>query len=344
MSAPFPWQTAAWSILCGARRAAKLGHAWLLCGRAGTGKAKFAHHFAQLSLCESAAAANTPCGECRSCHLFKAGNHPDFRRLAPLDDARSIAIDQVRELGDFFALTTHYGKAKIALLAPADAMTRAAANALLKLLEEPPALGLFILVTNQLDRLPPTIRSRCQRLALDQINPALALGWLQVESPTTAETDIALAYRLNHQAPLATLAALAAGELELAAKVETHMIGVASGRMHAVQAAQAIGEVPPARLADLMLDNAHQLNLQLLNAVHSPADGESERLHNQAGLISLINQLNSRQIFEFVTSALEVKAMSGPTANFRPADMIDLLWQAWMKATRTSHRQGTQTV
>ncbi len=344
MSAPFPWQSAAWSILCGARRATKLGHAWLLCGRAGTGKAKFAHQFAQLALCEDPAADHTPCGNCRSCLLFGAGNHPDFRRLAPLDDARSIAIDQVRELGDFFALTAHYGKAKIALLQPADAMTRAAANALLKLLEEPPALGLFILVTDQLDRLPPTIRSRCQRLALDQINPTLALDWLQVESPAIAATDIALAFRLNHQAPLATLAALAAGELALAARVETQMIGVASGRTHAVQAAQAIGEVLPVRLADLMLDSAHQLNLQLLTATHSPANFEFERPSNQAGLNSLINQLNSRQIFEFVTSALEVKAMSGPTANFRPADMIDLLWQAWMKATRTSHRQGTQTV
>ena len=344
MSAPFPWQTDAWSMLCGAREAAKLGHAWVLCGRAGTGKSLFAQRFAQLALCEGATAVLSPCGDCRSCHLFRAGNHPDFRRVAPLDDARSIGIDQVRELGDFFALTTHYGKAKLALFQPADALTKAAANALLKLLEEPPALGLFVLVTDQLERLPPTIRSRCQRLTLDRINPAQGLNWLQSESPTTASSALALAYRLNRHAPLATLAALTTDDLELAAKVETHMLGVASGRVHAVQAAQAMGDVLPARLADLMLDNAHQLNLQLHNAVTSAGEGALDQPYSSAGLNSLINQLNSRQVFEFITCALEVKAMSGPTANFRQGDLLDLLWQAWMKATRTHHRHATQTI
>ncbi len=349
MTAPYPWQTHAWSVLCRTRREAKLGHAWLLCGRAGTGKVEFAHRFAQLALCEDIAADSAPCGECRSCHLFHAGNHPDFRLLVPVDDARSIGIDQVRALGDFFALKTHYGRAKIALLRPADVMTRAAANALLKLLEEPPALGLFILVTDHLARLPPTIRSRCQRLALDHIDPTQALEWLRRQSPETSPADLHQAYLLSHQAPLATLPALAAGDLELASKVQTQMLAVAAGRMHAVQAAQAVGEVAPSRLADLMLGNAYRMVLHMSGVTAAASaceweDRSGEPGHaGHSGVNSPINPLNSRQVFEFVTAALEVKAMAVPSANFRPGDMIDMLWQAWMKATRVMSRKVSQS-
>lgn len=342
MSAPYPWQANAWSMLCRTRKDAKLGHAWLLSGRAGTGKSHFARHFAQLALCEGNGAVSAPCGNCRGCHLFQAGNHPDFRSLAPLEDAHSIGIDQVRDLNEFFALKTHYGKARITLLRPADVMTRAAANALLKLLEEPPALGLFILVTDHLARLPATIRSRCQRLALDNIDARQALEWLRHQSPDTSPSDLYQAYRLSHQAPLATLPALAAGDLALAAKIQTQMTGVATGRVHAVQASQAIGEVAPGRLADLMVGHAHRMALRTCGATPSELAGECESQSGHGDLNSPINPLNLRQIFEFVTAALEVKAMAVPTTNFRPGDMIDILWRAWMNATRSVSRKSPQ--
>jgi DNA polymerase-3 subunit delta' len=318
------------------RRQAKLGHAWLLSGRPGIGKQEFARCFAQLALCETPDAALAACGHCRSCHLYAAGNHPDLRVLTPAEDANSIGIDQVRELGDFFALTAHYGKAKVALLRPVDVMTRGAANALLKLLEEPPALGLFILVTDHLERLPATVRSRCQRLALDTIDTDRALAWLRAQAPEVSVPDLRRALSLSQLAPLGAVASLAAGDLALASRIEAQMAGVASGRVHAVQAAQAIGDVAAAKLADLMLGYAHQLALQPLGAAASPGA-------DQVGLNSLADQLNSRQICEFVTAALEVKGQAVPTANFRQGDLVDILWQAWMKATRGTSRRISQS-
>lgn len=333
MSAPYPWQESAWTMLCRARQSGRLGHAWLLSGRAGTGKGAFARRFAQFALCEAAGAHLAPCGECRSCRLFAAGNHPDLRVVAPAEDASSIAIDQVRELADFFALTAHYGVAKIVLLEPVDRMTRAAANALLKMLEEPPALGLFMLVTDHLEQLPATIRSRCQRLALDHAEADQALAWLAAQVPERSDSERRRALALARHAPLAALAALTDGDLLLAGKLIAQMAGVAGGRVHAVQAAQETGDVPPGKLADLMLAIAHQSQLEALG-LPSSSGAPAE----QGGLNSLSNPINSRQLCEFATAALDIKRLAVPTANFRQGDLVELLWQAWMKATRAGRR------
>jgi len=331
VSAPYPWQQRAWSMLCTARKGSRPAHAWLLTGRAGIGKRAFARQFAQFALCEQSADTHSPCGSCRSCVLFAAGNHPDLRLLSPLEDATSIAIDQVRELGDFFALTAHYGRAKVALLEPVDRMTRSAANALLKMLEEPPALGLLILVTDHLEQLPATLRSRCQRLALDSIDTTQALEWLATAARGTPEPARRQALALARHAPLAALAAVQAGDLALADKLCTQMAAVASGRVHAVQAAEVFNDVVPAKLADWMLGIAHQTALQRLAL---PAAEAAEA----AGLNSLTNPLNSRQLCEFAVAALDIKRQAVATANFRQGDLIDLLWQAWMRATRVTRR------
>ena len=182
MSAPYPWLAAPWARLVGAWRQSRLGHAQLLHGRAGFGKRAFARAFAELLLCE-APGDDRACGECRGCALFLAGNHPDYLLVAPSEEGKALTVDQIRELGDYYALRPHYRSVKIAVIEAADSMNRAAGNALLKLLEEPPAGAVLALVADRPSRLLPTIRSRCQQTALDQGEAALLVDWLAAQDP-----------------------------------------------------------------------------------------------------------------------------------------------------------------
>lgn len=162
----------------------------LLVAPRGSGEADFARTLAKSGLCATPAGNGLPCGVCEDCRWFEAGSHPDFRLVdvataadanpdpeasladdtAPAEKAKRvraiIPIDRIRALEDFMHLASHRGRARIVVIDHAHAMNTAAANALLKMLEEPPAGARFILLTSQPARLLPTIRSRCIRLTL----------------------------------------------------------------------------------------------------------------------------------------------------------------------------------
>lgn len=330
-----PWHRDAWVRLRDASARERLGHALLLTGRPGVGKATFADCLAMALLCEARPPQPDACGTCRSCVLFEAGNHPDLRRLTLQDDSSAIAIDQVREIMDFFALTTHYGKAKLALIDPAERLTRSAANALLKLLEEPQGAGMLVLVTAFPESLPATIRSRCQRLRLDTFDPDVAWTWLRAQVPDMPEEALQLAWRMGGRAPLTTAKVLASDAVARATEVRREMQAVAQGRVHAVQAAERTHDIPAERLADLMLVAAHDLVLRMIGAIAQDAGAPMALTPADAG-----GRL-PRHLAGFAATALEVKALAAPTANFRQADLGDLLWQAWMRATRPSRQART---
>ncbi len=156
-------------------RGNNLPHALLLIGQKGLGKFALAREFAASLLCEQPAVQGKACGKCQACHWFEQGNHPDFRLLQPEALAETLeveegkkkpsqqtTIDQVRALDEFLGVGSHRGGLSIVLVNPAEAMNRNAANAILKILEEPPGKVLFLLVSSEPARLLPTIRSRCQ--------------------------------------------------------------------------------------------------------------------------------------------------------------------------------------
>jgi DNA polymerase-3 subunit delta' len=115
--------------------------------------------------------------------------------------SKQISITQIRDLGDFINTTSHQNGEKIILIHPAEAMNMAAANALLKNLEEPPPRTLFILVTHQAQHLPPTIRSRCRQYGMSAPAPAAAADWLREQGVHNPEKCLASA----GYAPLAAL-------------------------------------------------------------------------------------------------------------------------------------------
>jgi DNA polymerase-3 subunit delta' len=202
---PFPWHRAELSRLLANRD--RIPHALLVHGPAGIGKVEFARALAAGILCETPR-DTLACGVCASCHWLSQGNHPDFREIVPeaaqeddeaeeagakADKAKSlvIKIDQIRAVSDFIALTTHRAGFRVLLIHPAEALQPAAANALLKTLEEPPPSTLIVLVSDRPARLLATIRSRCRLLALSAPAREEALEWLKSED--VAAPEIALA-------------------------------------------------------------------------------------------------------------------------------------------------------
>ncbi len=210
MNELYPWQADVFADLQQRREQARLAHALLITGPAGIGKLQLANVFTQSLLCAEPHADGLACGQCHACSLFAAGNHPDLFRLSPEDDSKVIKIDQVRALIEKITLSSHYGRHKVVILNPADAMNIAAANALLKTLEEPPSDTVLLLITNRPSFLPATIRSRCQSLRLALPPTEMALSWLtaQLDNPQ----DAAVLLGLAAGAPLAA-EALAAEQL-----------------------------------------------------------------------------------------------------------------------------------
>ncbi|HCU25566.1 MAG TPA: DNA polymerase III subunit delta' [Deltaproteobacteria bacterium] len=141
------------------RRADRLPHALLFLGPEGVGKQKVARHLAERLLCHD---AKPPCRTCASCRLFISGRHPDLWVLEP-ENGR-VKIDAVRELKKSLTFAPLAGTQRVILLPETHALNQAAANALLKTLEEPPEATYFFLVTHAPGWVPKTIVSRCQKV------------------------------------------------------------------------------------------------------------------------------------------------------------------------------------
>lgn len=214
----YPWQQPAWRQLQQLRE--RLPHAILLHGPQGIGKTVLAEYFARTLLCEAPTVEEQACGRCASCVWLAQGSHPDYRRVRPeiLDEAsevdgddaagsetdgdkksakstrapsKEIKIDQIRALSDFMNVATHRQGLRVVLLYPAEALNAAAANALLKTLEEPPPQTVFLLIAHSVDRLLPTILSRCRQFPLSMPPRAVALDWLNEQKINDAESWLA---------------------------------------------------------------------------------------------------------------------------------------------------------
>ncbi|NJD31947.1 MAG: DNA polymerase III subunit delta' [Gammaproteobacteria bacterium] len=173
-----PWHDPARARMEAAVAGSRLPHAILVHGPAGVGKERFAAALAAALFCTGRGSSLEACGECADCALSRAGSHPDLHWLRRLEDKKSISVDQVRETCEQLGMTSMRRGYRIAIVAPAQAMTPAAQNALLKTLEEPAPRTLLVLVTPRPSRLLATLRSRCQRIEIARPPVPAALEWL----------------------------------------------------------------------------------------------------------------------------------------------------------------------
>lgn len=200
----YNWQKKQWQHIMQQR--ANLPHALLLRGNAGIGKQDFALSLSSSLLCHSPV-DTMACGVCTSCNWFKEGYHPDFRLIGPEDADTSedapkkkttkksqISVEQIRQLIDYLSLSSHQvNHRRILLISPAETLNTASANALLKMLEEPPLNTLFLLVTSQPQRLLATVMSRCQIIDMPMPHQSEAFEWLEQHGVKNAKNLLSYA-------------------------------------------------------------------------------------------------------------------------------------------------------
>ncbi len=219
--------------LAAAARSGRLPHAWLIWGPRGVGKATLAFRFARHLL------AGARGGD----DLALDPDHPVFRRVASgghpdlltvergYDEKKErwrteIVVDEVRRIGDFVHLTAAEGGWRVIVVDSVDDMKKSAANALLKVLEEPPSRTVLLLVSHAPGQLLPTIRSRCRRLALGPLSQAAVVGLLRRYRPELPDADAATLARLGEGSIGRALELAEEGGLELYRKVGGLLMGL----------------------------------------------------------------------------------------------------------------------
>ena len=181
------------------------------------GELQLARNYAKGLLCQNLDSDFLPCNKCSSCLLFESGNHPDFFLISPdslLEELRNthkfvieapdsgigsekhlsqvIRIEQIRKLIQDIQIGSHQNGKRVAIIYPTENLQNASANTLLKTLEEPPSNVQFILITNRLDEILPTIRSRCEIFAIAKPNIEVSIEWLEkhaLKKVTTPECE-----------------------------------------------------------------------------------------------------------------------------------------------------------
>lgn len=314
-SSIYPWQESAWQQLQTLR--ARMPHAILFHGAAGTGKADFIEHFAQSLLCENAGPGGHACGACVSCGWFGQQNHPDFRRVRPesFEDeltgegeegeekkaaksktpSKEIKIEQIRQLADFMNISTHRQGLRVVVLYPAETLNMPASNALLKTLEEPPPGTVFLLSSNSLDRLLPTILSRCRKFALPMPGHDEALAWLKAQGVADADSWL----REQGGAPLAALAQSESGsreEMDMLLQMLAHPSVEA-----ALRAADKMQKVPLASLVSWLQRWLYDMfsyklsgNIRYYPRYRKELAGLADKVH-AARLMAAIKSVNERR-------------------------------------------------
>ena len=230
-----PWLERLWQSL----DFANFPNAILLHGQSGIGKFAFSVELAKALLCENSSSAIKPCNQCEACHWFDTGNHPDFISLVPEthrkllphadyegDDSpkkgkvtrdddgepsekkekKNISIEETRQAIENLSIGSHRGGNRVILIYPLEMLRADSANTLLKSLEEPPANTIFILLADRLDRVLPTIRSRCRLLTAPRPDRVEGLNWLkaqlnQISGLKISDVDVETIYDEQGGAP-----------------------------------------------------------------------------------------------------------------------------------------------
>ena len=244
-----PWQQLQWQKIQQQRVANRLPHALLLSGPEGLAKLDFAHQLAKGLLCKNISSEGYACDECVACNLIAAQTHPDLFVIQAEERGKVIKVDNVRQLSSDLNLTSQLNGYKVALIVDAHDMNINAANSLLKTLEEPTRDAILILISSNPQKLPVTVRSRCQSIHFTLPDEQLAHQWLQTKGIEQPQHLLNLA----HGAPLLALELAQSDLLSFHQLLVSNLLSV-SKNQSIVEAASALHKLPLSYLLNWLYD------------------------------------------------------------------------------------------
>jgi DNA polymerase-3 subunit delta' len=302
----YPWLESAWQSLIAPLATARMPHALLLHGPEGLGKAGLASRFAQRLLCGGA--MGMPCGTCPACHLFLAETHPDYQCVGPEEPGKAIKVEAIRKLIGDLSLKPQYGGYRVFVIDQAELMNLSSANALLKTLEEPAERTVILLVTHRPSRLPPTILSRCQKLAVRPPTMEDSTRWLAAEQPGCAAAVLLSA---AGGSPLRALALAGSDVVERRQQAFAEFTAVLGQR------------ADPVRVAERWLGQTHEECIDwmtswvtdLIVMVMAPAAGRVRNRDFLPELGKLAGRLSARRLIDFRDELLKIRQALGGQAN-----------------------------
>ncbi|SQI41042.1 DNA polymerase III subunit delta' [Leminorella richardii] len=208
----YPWLTPAYRQLVAQYTSERRHHALLLQSVPGCGDESLIQALGYWLMCENPQGEKT-CGVCHSCHMMKAETHPDWHVVEPEKGKATIGVEAVRQLTETLYNMSQQGGSKVAWIRGAERLSEAAANALLKTLEEPPKQTYFLLSCPDSAPLLPTVRSRCLHWQLSCPDEAFGIEWLRRQGNVPSEVNVLrTALRLSNGAPPVAQAMLASGD------------------------------------------------------------------------------------------------------------------------------------
>ena len=322
--APLPWLADDWMRLHQARRDGRLAHGLLFSGPRGIGKRHLVELLARSMLCDTPTADGLACGRCADCALIAAESHPDLLRVGPDPEAKSeeIPVAAIRALVERGALTPSRAAWKVTLVDPADHLNAAAANALLKTLEEPPGAALIVLVTEQPGRLPATIRSRCGQVRIPTPSSTDALAWLSGRIP---QETAALRLCLAHGGPLRALDELDDARLEQRRERIAGFLAIARGERDPLLEAAAWNGLGPRLCLDWLAG-------WLVDLVRLAVSEHPLRLDNpdqREALHTLARRLEPASLHRLLQRVLRARDLVETRAN--PQLLLESLSIEWLR-------------
>ena len=306
----YPWQQKQWDKIVSCHQQGRMPHALLLTGICGLGKLMFAKSLAEFILCGRN--QTQACGTCRSCQLFRVGNHPDFFKISfeKISKAnRAIKVVQIRELISALNQTSQQSHYQVVILSPVEAMNRAATNAFLKTLEEPSGQVLIMLVTRQPGVLPPTILSRCQRILFKAYPDSEMLQWVkaQVKNKNKALQLLALA----NYAPLQAIKLESLNYLPLRDYLLKSLVNIVKQRESALHVVDVLLKEDIKLILHIIITflmdilrlhfNCHDF---ILNADCLPLLQEFLSMFSQENLLEILQRL--QEAWRVITGSIEV--------------------------------------
>lgn len=311
-----PWLASLTQRLGEAHVAQRFPHALLVHESPGAGGEWLAQWALALVLC--AARASQPCGACVACTRVQSGQHPDCLHVHP-EESKQIRIDQIRALIGELALTSHGGGYKCAVIVPADAMNANAANALLKVLEEPPPRTLLLLVTAQPSRLPATVLSRCLRLRAAAPTSEACGRWLAEQGRAG---DWSAAIELLGPAPFLLRDRDPAELAQLREEVERALAAAVAGTLEPGQAAERWARSGDYELRLRCIENWVTDRIRRSSLPRVPV----RETRSAAYLSESASDLNIRRLFELADEVRELRVLADSSLN-RGLALERLFWR-----------------